>query len=167
MPAWHYFAKPRNSQLHDLTTRRHKHKHLRALLGLGSKFIPIRTGYYYKSELKQAIKRFIRDLHIKTLWAPSDSTDFNAYLYTPSKYQPPASLIPKTIHERLFTFSRTLRKQFKQRTKNTNLLSHEHHQLQHLMRVDDILIVKCDKIWVLPSLTETATSNLHYPNIWK
>ena len=83
LPSWFYFTMPSNLSFYDLTDdRSHKYTHLRSLLGLGTKFIPIIKGFHYKPPLQKTFERLEKDLTTKIFMAGTVNTgEFNPYLH--------------------------------------------------------------------------------------
>ena len=154
MAAWYYFAKPTNLAFHDMTTTIKPPRNLRALLGLGMKFIPTPRLSHSKAYLSQTdtatLPTFYRDLQLRIFFAgeeneDEESNEYNPRMYLKSKWTPPPWTITKTVEKRYAAFTTELESVFKKQRGRNNLLPHQRDTLQWLQTQDDFAIINCDK----------------------
>jgi hypothetical protein len=143
---------------HDFTTRLTPPlRNLRALLGLGLKFIPTPRYSTTARELSKdddsTLPQFHRDVELACWFGrPDDETeldnadcDYNPKMYVKSKWRPPNGAIPRTVANRVDLFETTIRTLFVKRRGRTNLLPFQRRALNWLATQDDFVIVTCDK----------------------
>ena len=159
MPSWHYFTRPSNIEMHDLTLPHTQlPKSLTTIIGLGLKFIP--TPRRPNRNPTSSFERFTKDFHTKVYFAgrPLISEEiFNPKLHVESTWEPKPWDIPDDIHLRTKSFHRQIRRLLKvRRPKTTNLLPFQTRALSTLARRTDILVVNCDKN-LGPAVINTST----------
>ena len=158
MPSWHYFSRPTHTAFHDFTTRlKPPIRNLRALLGLGLKFIPTPRYSTVKSELSKdmesTLPQFSRDLHLACWFGRpeeetvTEETDpaYNPSMYVKSKWSPPHWAVPRPVSCRLESFTANVKTLFVKRRGRTNLLPYQRRALNWLATQDDFIIATCDK----------------------
>ena len=159
MPSWHYFSRPSNMEMHDLTTKdTHIPKTLTTIIGLGLKFIP--TPRRPNRNPISSFARFRKDLLTKVYFSGRpipEEKKYNVKMPVTSDWEPKPWDIPETIHDRLANFRRHIRRSMKtKRPKTTNLLPFQTRALANLAQRTDVLVVSCDKN-LGPALINTTT----------
>ena len=159
MPSWHYFSRPSNVAMHDLT----KHgtdipKSLTTIIGLGLKFIP--TPRTPNRNPTASFARFQKDFLTKVFFSGKPhiaDEPFNPKIHIGSEWEPKPWDIPSTIHERLAAFKMQIKHLMRKKHKrSTNLLPFQRRALSALAIRTDVLVVNCDKN-LGPALIDTST----------
>ena len=145
--------------MHDLTTDACiVPPNLSALIGLGSKFCPIK--HFANHNPSETINRFRKDLYTKVYYAGRDLSreeDYIPQMHVPSTWEPLPFDLPSIITDRFSHFEFNLRKMFnKKRRESNNLLPFQKLALKTLALRQDILIVSCDKN-LGPAVIQTDT----------
>ena len=159
MPTWHYFTRPSNMAMHDLTTKDTPiPKSLTTIIGLGLKFIP--TPRRPNRKPTSSFDRFRKDFNTKVFFSgrplPEDKK-YNNKMQVASEWEPKPWDIPETIHDRLTHFRRQILREMKiKRPRTTNLLPFQTRALSKLAQRTDVLVVSCDKN-LGPALINTST----------
>ena len=156
-PTWFYFNRPTHTAFHDLTLPSTRiPRNIKSLLGLGLKFCPVPK--YTTRDPSLNLNRFERNLLCKTYFGfdPDDPRreDYNPKFYSPSNWVPAPWMIPNTVISRLEKVASAIYNAYHQKQKRRrteNLLPHQKYILNELRIREDILVVKCDKIWALQS----------------
>ena len=159
MPSWHYFSRPSNLEMHDLTTpETHIPISLSTIIGLSLKFIP--TPRRPDRNPTSSFDRFKKDLTIKVFFSGRPLPEENKYnkkMQVVSEWEPKPWDIPNTILTRLDHFRRSIRLLMRQkRPKTVNLLPFQQRALAALALRTDVLVATCDKN-LGPALITTAT----------
>ena len=159
MPSWHYFSRPSNVAMHDLTKPTTPiPKSLTTIIGLGLKFIP--SPRFPNRNPTASFARFQKDFLTKVFFAGRPKlldAPFNPKMHVGSEWEPKPWDIPSTIHERLANFKSQIRKLMRKRHHRTNnLLPFQKRALAVLALRTDVLVVNCDKN-AGPALIETST----------
>ena len=159
MPSWHYFSRPSNLEMHDLTNKEtYIPRSLTSIIGLGLKFIP--TPRRPNRKPTSSFARFQKDLYTKVFFSgrplPEDKK-YNKKMQVVSEWEPKPWDIPDTIHDRLQLFRRHILRLMRiKRPRTTNLLPFQMRALSNLALRTDVLVVNCDKN-LGPALINTST----------
>ena len=142
---------------HDFTTRLQPPiRNLRALLGLGLKFIPTPRYSTSPGELSKddtsTVPQFRRDVQLacwfgRTERDPANDEDdaYNPRMYIKSKWLPPHWAVPRPVSRRLDNFTSAIQTLYVKRRGRTNLLPYQKRALAWLATQDDFIIATCDK----------------------
>ena len=176
LPLWHYFTRPKNIEMHNLTLpHTNVPGSLKNIIGLGMKFIPVPRRPNRK--IPDSFSRFKKDLHTKVYFSGRPLVTEKAYnpkLHVESDWMPKPWDIPQDIHDRTNNFRRQLLKLLRvKRAKSTNLLPFQTRALSALAIRTDVLVVNCDKN-LGPALINTSTyvdrafkDHLSNPEVYK
>ena len=147
MPLWAYFTKPSNMAYHDLTTTTRPPDNLRALLGLGQKFIPRPSHTPSWTSISKSRDRLERDLWLRAYFGdePFNTDNFNKRMYLRSTWTPPDWTFPRTIYRRLQNFFNKLQPHFTKRPTASNLLKHQRIALKTIRTSATHMVINCDK----------------------
>ena len=136
-----------------MTTELTPSPNLRALLGLGLKFIPTplfptRWSAISKTP-KMSLCRLRRQIHLRSFFVNQDpldpnSPDFNPKLHTESDWEPPTDF-PPDLQDRLHHFEAALRPLYPKRCSKFNLLPTQRYALSQARLQKGLLVVACDK----------------------
>ena len=159
MPAWHYFSRPSNLALHDLTLPTTTlPKCLTSIVGLGLKFCPVPS--ILDRRPNKTFARFRKDLLTKVYFSGRPlkrDEEFIPKMHYPSDWEPKEWDIPDEILKRLSSFRRTILCSLKRRRPNTpNLLPYQSRAITNLRERTDVLVVSCDKN-LGPAIIDTTT----------
>jgi hypothetical protein len=142
---------------HDFTTRLQPPiRNLRALLGLGLKFIPTPRYSTQAGELSKddtsTLPQFNRDVQLACWFgrtdddlADQDDEEYNPRMYVKSKWMPPPWAVPRLVSTRFANFQSDVKTLFVKRRGRTNLLPYQKRALNWLATQDEFVIVTCDK----------------------
>ena len=128
---------------------------LRALLGLGLKFIPTPFATTRWTAItnvpNMSLQRLERSLHLRSFFIDSPplnpnaaNPSFNPRMHTPSDWLPPTPFPPE-LARRLDRFRLSLQPLFHGRRPKFNLLLHQRNTLEQIKQHKDLLVVACDK----------------------
>jgi len=160
MPSWHYFSRPSDVAMHDLTNPTIPiPKFLTTIIGLDLKFIP--SPRFPSRSPTASFARFQKDLLTKVFFAdqPKPPTDepYNPKMHVGSDWEPKLWDIPNTIHERLAIFKSQMRNLMrKRRPRINNLFPFQKRAISTLALCNDVLVVNSDKN-AGPALIVTST----------
>ena len=159
MPTWHYFSRPANLAMHDLTKADTTvPKSLNTIIGLGLKFCP--TPRKPNRNPSESFARFHKDFLTKVFFAGKpkiSDEEYDPKTHIPSDWKPKDWDIPDTIHKRFANFkSAILSKMRKPHHRSTNLLPIQQRAISTLAQRTDVLVVNCDKN-LGPALINSST----------
>ncbi len=135
-----------NLAFHDLTNGKTVPPLARLALGLGFKFI--HTPKFTQNNITATLSRLQRDLHLKTIFAGEDNTDFLQHppkLYVKSTWNPPQQDIPPQLDDRMESFLENMKTLFKQKRSTSNLLPYQEQTLHALANNTTLLFPNSDK----------------------
>jgi hypothetical protein len=143
-PPGFYFFSPSNLAFHDLTPGRSLPPATRTVMGLSSKFIPIRKTATTKKKAMESFERFERDLSWKVYFSGSDDDFIKTKMYVKSKTRPP--LPPPYISSRITTFEKAIRKLFGHHPRmRTNFTAFQERLFERLRKEGNIVFATADK----------------------
>jgi ribosome-associated translation inhibitor RaiA len=144
---------PSNMAFHDLTPTKCAPRAAKALLGLGSKFIP--TPKFTTASIEPSTLRFQRDFFLKVIFAidePEEQalayTEFDkirSKLYVKSKWEPTELHVPNWACLRLSRFINRVSRLFKKMKATSNLLPYQERIMESLLNDPNLLFPLADK----------------------
>ena len=159
MPIWHYFSRPSNLEMHDMTLPETKlPKCIRTVLGLGLQFCP--TPKFLNRKPSHTFARLRKDFLTKVFFSGRPQVNeevFEPKMHFSSEWEPKEWDIPNEVLDRLQSFNRGIKNALKQRKPRIpNLLPCQLQVIDNLRAQTDVLVVNCDKK-VGPAIIDTST----------